>query len=62
MFQNGKITDFGEKLDKLSQELNVIETIHFFLQKEGINNIELGLKRDPTHPTNFKYASVPPYR
>ncbi len=43
MFQNGQMTDFGERLDqlyiKLSLEQNAIETNQFLLQKEGVNMI-----------------------
>ncbi len=52
------MTDFGGQIDKLqiklSLELNVIETTGFFLQKEVINNIELGIKRDPMGVENVK--------
>ncbi len=63
---------FGTKLDQflvlVSLEVNVIETNRFFLQKEGVNQIELGIKKDPMGlkmskmgvnrvevPTIFKY-------
>ncbi len=52
------MTVFCEKIDqlyvKLSLELNVIETNRFFLQKEGVNKIELGIKRDPMGLENVK--------
>ncbi len=70
------MTDFVEKLDQLqvkfSLELNAIETTQFFLQKEGVNMMKLGIKRhsltsentkkgvNPREvPTTFKYGSDP---
>ncbi len=45
------MTDVGEKLNKLkvklSLELNAIETDQFFLQKEGVNQIDLGRTKGP---------------
>ncbi len=59
---------------KVSLELNVIETNWFFLQKEGVNTIELDIKYGPNEigkchkgcqftqrfTKTFKYGSVPP--
>ncbi len=49
--QTCQLTDFCEKIDqfyiKLSLELNVIETNQLFLQKEGVNKIEVGTKKGP---------------
>ncbi len=51
MLQNGQMRDFSQQLDqlyvKLFLELNAIETNCFFLQKEGVNNTKLGIKRGP---------------
>ncbi len=51
MLKSGQMTAFAEKCDqievKLSLELNVIETIRFYLQKRGFNKIELGMIRGP---------------
>ncbi len=42
-----KIENHRENWYKLSLELNVIETNRFFVQKERVNKIELGITRDP---------------
>ncbi len=46
-----QMTDFCEKIEKiyvkLSLELNMIETNRFFMQKEGVNRIELGITKGP---------------
>ncbi len=48
MIENCQIRDFGEiSLEislELSLELNVIEETDFFLQKEGVNLIEMSHK------------------
>ncbi len=53
------MTDFCETLDlqlqvKLTLEQNMIETNRFFLQKQGVNTIELSIKRDPVGSENVK--------
>ncbi len=56
-----QMTDFCEKVNqfsvKLSLELNVIETNRFFLQKERVNKIKLGIIRDPMGLENVKNGS-----
>ncbi len=48
MLQNGQMIDLGETFDqiydKLSLELNMIETNQFFLQKNRVNKIELVIR------------------
>ncbi len=58
MLENGQRTYFAEtfnQLDnKLSLELNVIDTKQFCLQKMEVNTIELGIKKDPMGSENVK--------
>ncbi len=52
------MTDCAEIFDqlqvKLYLELNVIETNNVFVQKRGVNKIELGIKMDPMGYENVK--------
>ncbi len=62
LLQKCQITNVCEKIDqiwvKLSLELNLIETNNFCLQKEMVNKVELGIKRDTMWSENVKKTGV----
>ncbi len=62
LLQKCQMTDFCEKIDQLwvelSLKLNVIETNHFFLQKEKVNKMELGIKCGPNGIGKYKKTGV----
>ncbi len=59
MLQNGRLTDFAERFDKmyvkLSVELNMIEINRFFFtEKRGVIRLSWPYKSDPTRSEHVK--------
>ncbi len=63
LLQKCQMTDFCETIDQLYVQLcleqNVIETNRFFLQKERVNKIKWGIKRDQIGSENVNIVEVP---